>query len=204
MFSALLLSNILLLQAAISKADNATGSMRSVSWYAGWHSADFPLSQVSWSKYTQLTYAFAWVFFFLARLLCALIPHILWSAQQPQMYEHYLCKIQILSYCLNSSKQLIRMFGSWYIFVILLLIGGDPECHCVNLNWGLGWLAVFFDKRWLGCEPYRLRQNRGWVGYTIWSGWFRFRVRPLFYIRTESFFICICQLGISKPSRNWL
>ncbi|KAJ3934178.1 MAG: glycoside hydrolase [Lentinula lateritia] len=59
MFSALLLSNILLLQAAISKADNATGSMRSVSWYAGWHSADFPLSQVSWSKYTQLTYAFA-------------------------------------------------------------------------------------------------------------------------------------------------
>lgn len=28
-------------------------------WYAGWHADDFPLSKVSWSKYTQLTYAFA-------------------------------------------------------------------------------------------------------------------------------------------------
>ncbi|KAF8915473.1 chitinase [Mucidula mucida] len=28
-------------------------------WYAGWHAADFPLSSVSWSKYTQMTYAFA-------------------------------------------------------------------------------------------------------------------------------------------------
>jgi len=29
-------------------------------WYAGWHSTEgFPLSKVSWSKYTHLTYAFA-------------------------------------------------------------------------------------------------------------------------------------------------
>ncbi|KAF6762204.1 chitinase [Ephemerocybe angulata] len=28
-------------------------------WYAGWHTADFPLSKVPWSKYTHLTYAFA-------------------------------------------------------------------------------------------------------------------------------------------------
>ncbi|KAF6763139.1 endochitinase [Ephemerocybe angulata] len=27
-------------------------------WYAGWHAADFPLSAVSWSKYTHMTYAF--------------------------------------------------------------------------------------------------------------------------------------------------
>ncbi|KAF8895737.1 glycoside hydrolase superfamily [Gymnopilus junonius] len=31
----------------------------SAAWYAGWHAKDFPLSQVSWSKYTHLTYAFA-------------------------------------------------------------------------------------------------------------------------------------------------
>ncbi|KAF8973025.1 glycoside hydrolase superfamily [Flammula alnicola] len=31
----------------------------SAAWYTGWHAADFPLSQVSWSKYTHLTYAFA-------------------------------------------------------------------------------------------------------------------------------------------------
>lgn len=30
-------------------------------WYAGWHAKEYPLSQVSWSKYTQMTYAFAWV-----------------------------------------------------------------------------------------------------------------------------------------------
>ncbi|KAJ3989509.1 glycoside hydrolase family 18 protein [Lentinula detonsa] len=53
-----LLSEILL-QAVTSTASNTTGSTRSISWYAGWHSTDFPLSQVSWSKYTQLTYAFA-------------------------------------------------------------------------------------------------------------------------------------------------
>ncbi|KAF9000580.1 chitinase [Hymenopellis radicata] len=28
-------------------------------WYAGWHATDFPLSSVSWSKYTQMTYSFA-------------------------------------------------------------------------------------------------------------------------------------------------
>lgn len=28
-------------------------------WYAGWHSTEFPLSKISWSKYTHLTYAFA-------------------------------------------------------------------------------------------------------------------------------------------------
>ena len=31
----------------------------STAWYAGWHAEDFPLSAVSWSKYTHLTYAFA-------------------------------------------------------------------------------------------------------------------------------------------------
>jgi len=31
-----------------------------ISWYAGWHStAGFPLSKVSWNKYTHLTYSFA-------------------------------------------------------------------------------------------------------------------------------------------------
>ena len=31
-------------------------------WYTGWHAtgtAEFPLSKVSWSKYTHITYAFA-------------------------------------------------------------------------------------------------------------------------------------------------
>ncbi|KIK69304.1 glycoside hydrolase family 18 protein [Collybiopsis luxurians FD-317 M1] len=51
----LLLANSLL-QAG---ASTQSGSLRSVAWYAGWHAPEFPLSQVSWSKYTQLTYAFA-------------------------------------------------------------------------------------------------------------------------------------------------
>ncbi|THU86560.1 glycoside hydrolase [Dendrothele bispora CBS 962.96] len=28
-------------------------------WYTGWHASDIPLSSVSWSKYTHMTYAFA-------------------------------------------------------------------------------------------------------------------------------------------------
>jgi chitinase len=28
-------------------------------WYAGWHAQDFPLANVSWDKYTEMTYAFA-------------------------------------------------------------------------------------------------------------------------------------------------
>ena len=36
-----------------------SGSTISAAWYAGWHATSFPLSQVSWSKYTNLIYAFA-------------------------------------------------------------------------------------------------------------------------------------------------
>lgn len=38
-----------------------SSSTISAAWYAGWHATSFPLSQVSWSKYTNLIYAFAWV-----------------------------------------------------------------------------------------------------------------------------------------------
>jgi chitinase len=43
---------------------SATGKARktkvAAAWYAGWHAdAGFPLSDVSWSKYTHLTYSFA-------------------------------------------------------------------------------------------------------------------------------------------------
>lgn len=31
-------------------------------WYAGWHGTDLPPGNVSWSKYTSVTYAFAYVF----------------------------------------------------------------------------------------------------------------------------------------------
>uniref|UniRef100_A0A8H7Y893 GH18 domain-containing protein n=1 Tax=Psilocybe cubensis TaxID=181762 RepID=A0A8H7Y893_PSICU len=36
-----------------------SNSTISAAWYTGWHATDFPLSNVSWSKYTHLTYAFA-------------------------------------------------------------------------------------------------------------------------------------------------
>lgn len=29
------------------------------SWYAGWHSSDFTLQDISWNKYSALIYAFA-------------------------------------------------------------------------------------------------------------------------------------------------
>lgn len=36
-----------------------TASSVAAAWYPGWHTTDFPLSKVSWSKYTHMTYAFA-------------------------------------------------------------------------------------------------------------------------------------------------
>lgn len=30
-------------------------------WYAGWHGTDFPLADVSWSKYSSVIYAFGFV-----------------------------------------------------------------------------------------------------------------------------------------------
>ncbi|OBZ70754.1 Chitinase A1 [Grifola frondosa] len=38
---------------------NATVDMVSAAWYAGWHAEDFPLANVSWDKYTHMTYSFA-------------------------------------------------------------------------------------------------------------------------------------------------
>jgi chitinase len=51
-----------LAHASCSATDEArAGGLIASAWYAGWHARDFPLSKVSWSKYTQVTYAFAWV-----------------------------------------------------------------------------------------------------------------------------------------------
>ena len=51
-----------LAHASCSATDDArTGGLIASAWYAGRHAQDFPLSKVSWSKYTQVTYAFAWV-----------------------------------------------------------------------------------------------------------------------------------------------
>jgi len=44
---------------ATSNASSLSGSLVSAAWYAGWHVTDQPLSEVSWSKYTIMTYAFA-------------------------------------------------------------------------------------------------------------------------------------------------
>ena len=38
-------------------------------WYAGWHGTDFPPENLSWSKYSAATYAFASVYFRFLNLL---------------------------------------------------------------------------------------------------------------------------------------
>jgi chitinase len=40
---------------------NHTGSAVATTWYAGWHATDFPVTNVSWGKYTSVIYAFAFV-----------------------------------------------------------------------------------------------------------------------------------------------
>ena len=38
---------------------NGSVEMVAAAWYAGWHASDFTLDDVSWEKYTLMTYAFA-------------------------------------------------------------------------------------------------------------------------------------------------
>ncbi|KAI5121787.1 hypothetical protein M0805_009779 [Coniferiporia weirii] len=38
---------------------NTDSDFIAASWYAGWHSSDFPPSNISWSKYTNVIYSFA-------------------------------------------------------------------------------------------------------------------------------------------------
>ncbi|GLB37398.1 putative glycosyl hydrolase 18 family protein [Lyophyllum shimeji] len=44
---------------ATVNASSLPGSLVSTAWYAGWHATSLPLSAVSWSKYTEMNYAFA-------------------------------------------------------------------------------------------------------------------------------------------------
>ncbi|KAH8115964.1 glycoside hydrolase [Phellopilus nigrolimitatus] len=43
---------------ASTGGSNSTGSI-AATWYAGWHSEDFPPENISWAKYNHVTYAFA-------------------------------------------------------------------------------------------------------------------------------------------------
>ncbi len=51
------------------------GSFVAAGWYTGWHSQNFALTDISWSKYTTLYYAFAFVVS-LFRLRYKLIPRV--------------------------------------------------------------------------------------------------------------------------------
>ena len=43
----------------ILDADASTPKYIAAAWYAGWHGSSYPPQSISWSKYTQVTYAFA-------------------------------------------------------------------------------------------------------------------------------------------------
>lgn len=44
---------------SVAQAQPVKSHRVATAWYAGWRSEEFPLSSVSWDKYTQLTYSFA-------------------------------------------------------------------------------------------------------------------------------------------------
>jgi len=75
-----------------SPSRSASTSKVSVAWYAGWHAEILPLSKVSWSKYTHLTFAFALVIspifsvMLLKTLLAKLLPTPTHSMDQTQPY----------------------------------------------------------------------------------------------------------------------
>lgn len=43
---------------SFNKSDT-TVELVAATWYAGWHADVFPLANVSWEKYTHITYSFA-------------------------------------------------------------------------------------------------------------------------------------------------
>jgi chitinase len=55
---------------AAVNSSNLGSSNIAAAWYAGWHAQDFPLSKVSWSKYTHMVYAFASVRVFIPPTRC--------------------------------------------------------------------------------------------------------------------------------------
>lgn len=60
-------------QPAGDTAVNASQHGFASAWYPGWDAATYPPSSVSWSKYSALTFAFAYVFF--ALILCMLLSN---------------------------------------------------------------------------------------------------------------------------------
>ena len=40
---------------------NDTVDMVAAAWYTSWHAENFTLTNVSWGKYTHMTFSFAWV-----------------------------------------------------------------------------------------------------------------------------------------------
>jgi hypothetical protein len=46
---------------ALTLSSAQRNSTVAAAWYTSWHARDFPVEQLSWSKYTHLTYAFAYV-----------------------------------------------------------------------------------------------------------------------------------------------
>lgn len=43
------------------QSNGTSTSFVSAAWYPGWESANFPVSGISWSKYSLVTYSFAYV-----------------------------------------------------------------------------------------------------------------------------------------------
>jgi len=76
---ACLLAATYLTGGVLAAADNKHSRV-AAAWYAGWHAdSGYPLSKVSWSKYTHLTYAFACVW--IIDLYCAMGLTVSWYIQ---------------------------------------------------------------------------------------------------------------------------
>jgi len=44
---------------AIDASSLKQDGLVSAAWYAGWHSTQFPVDKIPWTKYTHVSYAFA-------------------------------------------------------------------------------------------------------------------------------------------------
>lgn len=90
---------------SVPVCSGSPGSFVATTWYASWHAQYLAVSDISWSKYTSVSYSFGYVLLLVLRThpLMSTIP--IDSPLRMLVLSHW--KTQISSCFLNSSRQLI-------------------------------------------------------------------------------------------------
>lgn len=149
---ALLAFSLSFIPALAANASDLPESMISAAWYTGWHADDFPLSDVSWEKYTHLKYAFAcvncsYLVFFIAYESAVF---------QPETASTFRSRNPSVSCCPNSPRPRTTMYGP-DLPSSFQSEPSDLGRKSKSIHWRLGRITLLLFQRRLGAEPNRIR-----------------------------------------------